>query len=134
MRTYRLLNNVFKFEKYLSVVNSDNDRVSMTRFRTSNHKLQIEIGRYTIPKTPINNRTCKNCNLNSVEDELHCLLNCPKYSHLRRELVSSCFNKNITNTLIIDSQFIWLLSNEDTDVCRSIAKYLNLCFLLRTKA
>jgi hypothetical protein len=116
MRTYRLFNNVFKFEKYLSVVNSDNDRVSMTRFRTSNHKLQIEIGRYTIPKTPINDRTCKNCNLNSVEDELHCLLNCPKYSHLRRELVSSCFNKNMTNTLIIDSQFIWLLSNEDTEL------------------
>ena len=45
----------------------------------------------------------------------------------------SCFNKNITNNLNIDSQFIWLLSNEDTDVCRSIAKYLNLCFLLRTK-
>ena len=60
-------------------------------------------------------------------------LNCPKYSHLRGELVSSCFNKNIMNTLNIDSQFIWMLSNEDTDVCRSIAKYLNLCFLLRPK-
>jgi hypothetical protein len=60
MRTYRLFKNVFKFEKYVSVVNSDTDRVSMTRFRTSNHKLQIEIGRYTIPKTPINDRTCKN--------------------------------------------------------------------------
>jgi hypothetical protein len=52
MRTY--IKNVFKFEKYISVVNSDNDRVSMTRFRNSNHQLQIEIGRYTIPKTPIN--------------------------------------------------------------------------------
>jgi hypothetical protein len=133
MRTYRLFKNVFKFDFFLSVVNSDNDRVSMTRFRTSSHKLQIEIGSYTIPKTTINDRTCKKCNLNSVEDELHFLLNCPKYSHLRGELVSSCFNKNITNTFNIDSQFIWLLSNEDTDVCRSIAKYLNLCFLLRTK-
>lgn len=47
--------------------------------------------------------------------------------------MSSCFDKTIMNTLNIDSQFIWLLSNEDTDVCRSIAKYLNLCFLLRTK-
>ena len=60
-------------KKYLSVVNSDNDRVSMTMLRTSSHQLQIEIGRYTIPKTPINDRTCKNCNLNSVEDELHFL-------------------------------------------------------------
>ena len=133
MRTYRLFKNVFKFEKYISVVNSDTDRVSMTRFRNSNHQLQIEIGRYTIPKTPINDRTCKNCNLSSVEDELHFLLNCSKYSHLRGELVSRCFNKNITNTLNIDSRFIWLLSNEDTEVCRSMAKYLNLCIFAKNK-
>ena len=133
MRTYILFKYVFKFEKYLSVVNSDNDRVSMTMFTNRSHQLQNEIGRYTIPKTPINDRTCKNCNLSSVEDELHFLLNCSKYYHLRGELVSRCFNKNITNTLNFDSQFIWLLCNEDTDVCRSIAKYLNLCFLLRTK-
>ena len=51
MRTYWLFKNVSKFEKYLSVVKSVNDRASMTRLRASNHRLQIEIGRYTIPKT-----------------------------------------------------------------------------------
>jgi hypothetical protein len=55
MRTYILSKYVFKFENYLSVVNSDTDRVSMTRFTNRSHKLQNEIGRYTIPKTPIKN-------------------------------------------------------------------------------
>ena len=86
MRTYRLFKNVFKFEKYISVVNSDNDRVSMTRFRNSNNQLQIEIGRYTIPKTPINDRTCKNCNLSSVEDEIHFLFKLSKIFSFEGEI------------------------------------------------
>ena len=78
MRTYILFKYVFKFEKYLSVVNSDNDRVSMTRFTNRSHQLQNKIGRYTIPKTPINDRTCKNCKLSLVEDELHFLFKLSK--------------------------------------------------------
>ena len=67
----------------------------MTRFRTSSHKLHIEIGRYTIPKTPIDSRICKNCNINLVEDELHFLLSCQNFSHLRKELIYNCLNKTL---------------------------------------
>jgi len=50
LRTYREFKNIFKFEKYLQSVVDHNDRNSMTRLRTSSHILQIDIGRYTIPK------------------------------------------------------------------------------------
>jgi Mg2+ and Co2+ transporter CorA len=105
----------------------------MTRLRTCNHRLQIEICRYTIPKTPIHDRLRKNCSDNLVEDEIHLLLGCSKFNDLRRDYVTSCFNKNINRTNDISSSFIWLLSNEDNDVCKKIARFINLSFWLRTK-
>ena len=95
MRTYRSFKNVFMFEKYLSTINNVNDRISLTRFRTSSHRLQIEAGRYTIPKTPISERICKNCIDNSVEDEIHLLLKCNKFiNNNRAELLTPCLNMN----------------------------------------
>ena len=46
-------------------------RSILTRFRISAHKLEIEIGRYTTPKTPLENRLCKQCNSSEIEDEEH---------------------------------------------------------------
>ena len=126
LRTYEKFKNIFKFEKYLQSVDDHNDRNSMTRLRFSNsrHRLQINIGRYTIPKTHIHDRLCKNCSDNLVEDEVHLLLECSKFNDLMRDFVSSCFNKNINRSNDISSKFIWLLSNEDNDVCRKIARFI----------
>ena len=41
------------FEKYLTHVSYDSDRSNLASFRTSYHKLLIEYGRYTTPKTPV---------------------------------------------------------------------------------
>ena len=59
------------FEKYLTHVSNDSDRSNLARFRTSCHKLLIEYGRYTTPKTPIAERLCKQFVMNAVEDESH---------------------------------------------------------------
>ena len=96
----------------------------MTRLRFSRRRLQIKIGRYTIPKTHIHDRLCMNCSDNLVEDEVHLLLGCSKFNDLMRDCVTSCFNKNINRTNDISSKFIWLLSNEDNDVCRKIARFI----------
>ena len=42
-----------------------------SKFRTGNHNLRIENGRFTIPKTPENLRICYHYTLNSVEDDMH---------------------------------------------------------------
>ena len=49
----------------------------------SYHNLAIERGRYE--NTPRDERICKNCNLNMVENEYHFLLVCPMYRDLRRK-------------------------------------------------
>lgn len=57
-------------------------RTSLTRFRLSSHKLEIERGRYfNIAKE---DRKCKFCNLGSIENEYNFLLICPLYSDLRK--------------------------------------------------
>jgi hypothetical protein len=38
------------------------NRSTLACFRISAHKLEIERGRYTIPKTAVENRICKQCN------------------------------------------------------------------------
>jgi hypothetical protein len=84
---------MYKFEKCLQSVDNHNDRNSMIRLRISSHRLQIEICRYTILKTPIHDSLCKNCSDNMVEDEVHLLLDCSKFNDLGRDFVTGCFNK-----------------------------------------
>ena len=125
LRTYRTFKTIFKFENYIKDICNVTDRYSMSRYRTSNHRLQIELGRYTIPKTPVNDRICKNCPSGEIEDEKHILLNCDKYTLLRQMYVEVCFNKN-SSKLDNSSKLIWLMSNEDANICRNIARFLSL--------
>ena len=50
--------------------------------------LQIELGRYTSPKTPLNQRTCKLCN-SGTEDQEHFLLLCPSLHEPRATLFTT---------------------------------------------
>ena len=67
-------------EIYTSML-SDYFRVIISRWRLSNHRLNIEIGRYTKPKTPRQDRVCNLCNV--LEDEQHVIYKCPRYRELR---------------------------------------------------
>jgi hypothetical protein len=44
--SYRIFKSNFRFEKYLDVL-TDKNRFSFCRFRTSNHRLPIEVVRWT---------------------------------------------------------------------------------------
>ena len=48
----------------------DYKRAVISRWRLSNHKLRIELGRYTRPPTPREERTYTNCGV--LEDEYPC--------------------------------------------------------------
>jgi hypothetical protein len=75
--------SAYGFQAYLSLVDNVQLRKCLSRFRCSNHCLEIETGRRTKPsKTPICERLCKQCSLDAVEDEDHFLLVCPAYEHI----------------------------------------------------
>ena len=110
--TYIKFKFIFRYETYISDIRNISHRNILTRFRTSNHKLHIETGRYTRSITPVENRICSNCNSKNVEDEHHFLMYCPRFENHRRELFSNVLNYNAA-ILSAEDEFVRILSNED---------------------
>jgi hypothetical protein len=81
--------NAYGFQAYLSLVDNVQLRKCLSRFRCSNHCLEIETSRRTKPlKTPICERLCKQCSLGAVEDEDHFLLHLYRsWYHVRINLL-----------------------------------------------
>ena len=80
LRTYSLFKKDKGFEPYLSEIKNVALRTKTTKFRLSNHKLMIEVGRHQgIDK---DNRFCPFCP-GEVEEEGHFLFKCPTYRFQR---------------------------------------------------
>ena len=58
LKTYSNFKVNFGLEPYLYLVRDRRYRKAITQIRTSSHALEIERGRYTKPKTPVNERLC----------------------------------------------------------------------------
>ena len=89
LRTYITFKSFFKREHYLNVVKNRDIRKNFTRFRVSAHGLAIERGRYK--NINPENRLCKNCQMQNIEDEIHFLIECPKYLHEHEKLLTSVY-------------------------------------------
>jgi hypothetical protein len=87
LRTYGLIKHKFEREGYLEEIRNTKHRQNLTKFRLSNHKLMIEVGRHM--KLPKEERVCEVCN-NGIEDEIHFLVNCKLYETLREPLLDIC--------------------------------------------
>lgn len=71
--TYRIFKTMFVCEKYLNTL-SRKFRNILVKFRTSNHRLPIEVGRWN--NLQRHERICNLCNNNQIGDEYHYLLEC----------------------------------------------------------
>jgi len=130
MRSYNSFKSNFVYEEYLNMGNA-NHRKSMTRFRISAHRLEIERGRYTTPQTPPENRICKRCTLQEVEDEFHLIMKCPNYVTLRLTLLTKvheiCPNFQRLDDL---NAFIYLISAANK-LAQHVAAFLHDAFKSR---
>ena len=128
LRTYSLVKNDLKREPYLETVKNLKDRISMTKFRLSNHNLMIEKGRHL--DLLKHERRCPLCFC--FEDEKHFILNCPVFAHLRNDLISTVEKTLKMNNLRrrnSDEIFGYLLAN--IEVAPIVAKYLSKTMELR---
>ena len=73
------LKDTYGQETYLKIQKLSNRR-AITKLRRSNHNLAIETGRWT--NTERKNRLCTQCTESKIEDEMHFLFDCPKYSDI----------------------------------------------------
>ena len=101
------------FETYLNEIHNITIRKTLTKFRLSNHHLKIETGRYNKnkkrPDTEEQNgipteRACPFCP-NQIESEIHFLIQCPVYEHVRDIVVKKIEKKIPGLQFYTDSNF-----------------------------
>ena len=128
LRTYLKIKTNFGYEKYLDILNDFFNRKSLTRFRISNHKLKIELGRYTKPYTPLDQRICEKCDLNKIDDETHFFSDCSNFVKSRQDLfnkIKQC-NDNFDN-LSSFNKLYWCCTCEDPNIVRQLGLFLQEC-------
>ena len=94
---YCIFKETFIFEQYFDILD-EKDFLTLCKFRTTNHKLPIEHGRWNnIPRENRNNL----CNLEEIGDEFHYILNCPYFKQYRDIYIKKRYTKrpNIINFL-----------------------------------
>ena len=129
LKTLILYKECCEEEPYLSKVINRQHRSILAQFRCGVLPLKIETGRYQ--NIPQELRLCCFCPSNVIEDEIHFLFNCAKYSVLRNEYFTFV---NVTNTSFNSS-------NNATKLCilmsnifiKKTAEYLWKCYSLRQK-
>ena len=123
LKNYNMYKLEFGMEKYIDLVTHTRHRTAITRLRTSSHTLEIERGRYTVPRTPINDRLCCVCKL--VEDEAHFLLICVQYKDLRKSFYEKVsYRYNYFTALSDQEKYKFLMMNDDPYILAWLGKYI----------
>lgn len=111
--TYKMVKHEFKLNEYFSLIPNYFCKL-LTAFRTRNHKLPIEVGRWH--SIPINLRICPFCNdKNYLGDEMHYIL---EYKHFYKAIL---FYKR-PNTL----KFEQLFNSKNRKELVNLAKLINI--------
>ena len=133
--SYMLFKKNICLERYLYQVANIKHKKALSRFRLSNHVLQIEKGRHMRPPLERSERKCFVC-INEVENEIHFLIQCPLYNEEREILFQICRrNCRLFDSLNSDElKFIYIMTSEDVDVTMGVAKFVWDSFNVRDKA
>ncbi len=71
LRTYKTYKHDLSKRMYCELPLPRDHRRILFKVCSCSLPIGIETGRYSKPKTPINERICKMCNANAVENEIH---------------------------------------------------------------
>ena len=80
-----VLYKLYKSYDYVLKTSSLNRRRAIAQLRCGCLPLELETGHYRTPKTPLSQRICQLCNL-ETEDETHFLTVCPHLNNIRESL------------------------------------------------
>ena len=96
-------------------------RISITKIRLSSNLFGVERGRWGVNRVERRERLCTLCDC--VEDEFHCLVECPRFNNDRRGLLPDFIMKNKTMF-----NFIKMLSTTNVREQRKLGL---LCFKIQ---
>jgi hypothetical protein len=118
LRFYKIFKTTFGREPYLDFIPNFHLRKKITKFRCSDHSLEIEIGRHK--KVKAEERFCKFCKT-EVETELHFLQECPAYDKIRRTFLGNF------------QDWLTIIKCEDKRASYCLANFLTKAFEQREK-
>ena len=126
LRTYAWIKSNLAFENYLTMVPIADHRKALTRLRTSSHKLAIETGRYCRPKLEPDQRKCTLCQ--TMEDEVHFVVKCPRYQNERIELYNTVKGMCPNFISLPDKQKFYYLVTAEREIIKATAKFCHAAF------
>ena len=88
----------------------------------------IEKGRHFHPKIPPEQRLCKLCSLNEVEDEFHFMLKCTFYKDLRTKMMSDIAEIYDIDDMSDKECFILLMGFIDYDSILPVIRFVKSAF------
>ena len=96
-----------------------------SRLRFSSHNLLIEQGRHSRPVVPRNERLCKFCPLNEIDDEIHFLMTCTFHSDERNALFKITYPLlGVKDYSEKCTYFKIIMSSKEPNVLQSLAKFI----------
>ena len=84
-RLFKKLDVSHLMEPYLVLIEDKNKRTAICKLRLGSHNFNIERGRWNKPKTELSERICEECLC--LEDEYHIIVECSRFSLLRKQLI-----------------------------------------------
>ena len=104
------------------MLESDLLRQSLTRLRTSSHRLEVEVGRWVkLERVPFEHRMCTTCNL--LEDEYHFVIECQRYNDIRRKYIRPSFY--VRPNMF---KFLELLQSTNVSIVKNLALFVYKAF------
>ncbi|MCG8113215.1 MAG: reverse transcriptase domain-containing protein [Candidatus Thiodiazotropha taylori] len=117
-KQYLLFKDNLNFEKYLiNIPKFHYDKI--IKFRTGNHRLPIETGRWD--DTAVNERKCNLCSKNDIGDEYHYLFSCDFFMDERKQYLKPFF---YVRHNILKYQALLTTNNETTLV--KLSKFIDI--------
>ena len=124
---YSGLKTTFKLEEYLKQLKKINSRQLITKFRISDHNLEVEVGRYK--KIPRDQRICKICNV--LDDEEHFFFHCRINNNIRQTFFEN-INNHVTDFNQLDSPSkLKKILDPDISILSSVVDYIKRSIELR---
>ena len=116
---YNNFKSLLTIEKYLSIDIQLKYRIAIWKFRISNHRLNIELGRYN--NVPKGNRICFFCQhsnyANIIDCKYHAFFKCVKYDIARQSYLFNFMYTELHN-------FYAFLSSQNAEIVKYVSIYI----------
>ena len=118
-KSYQLFKEHLIFENYINII-PENLWTVLLKFRTSNHYLPVETGRWN--NTLLEDRRCALCNNNHIGDEFHYLFICNFVRDSRVQFLHPYYYYTRPSTY----KFKELMNSKRISVLKKLSKFINV--------